>query len=93
MTAVTGAGHLLATTFSGIAVDRFHRRRLMIACDLARLGLYALLPLLALFGALSLGVIVAVALLAGMASNLFMVGYLAAVANLVEPAGPPPGQS
>jgi hypothetical protein len=57
----------------------------MIGCDLARLALYALLPLLAAFGALRLEVIYVVALLTSIASNLFMVAYLAAVANLVEP--------
>jgi predicted MFS family arabinose efflux permease len=57
----------------------------MIGCDLVRLVLYALLPVLAAFDALGLGVIYAVALLTSVASNLFMVAYLAAVANLVEP--------
>jgi hypothetical protein len=85
VTAITGVGHLAATTFSGLAVDRLNRRRLMIGCDLARLALYGLLPLLARVGGLKLGMIMAVAGLTGMASNLFMVGYLAAVANLVEP--------
>jgi MFS family permease len=85
VTAVTGAGHLLGTTFSGIVVDRVNRRRLMIGCDLARLVLYGTLPVLARGGALGLGVLVAVALLGGVASNLFMVGYFAAVPNLVEP--------
>lgn len=85
VTAVAAVGQLVATPFAGLAVDRFHRRGLMIGCDLLRLVLYALLPFLAAFHALGLGVIYAVALLSSIASNFFMVSYLAAVANLVEP--------
>jgi hypothetical protein len=85
VTAFSAAGQLLATPFAGIAVDRMNRRRLMIGCDLARLVLYGALPLLASLGKLKLGVIYAVALLTSAASNVFMVGYFAAVANLVEP--------
>jgi len=85
VTAVAAVGQLLAATCSGIVVDRVHRRHLMLGCDFARLALYAVLPLLAGLGALSLGVIYVVALLTSAASNLFMVAYLAAVANLVEP--------
>jgi len=89
VTAVAGVGQLLAATCSGVIVDRVHRRHLMIGCDLARLVLYASLPLLAALGTLSLGLIYVVALLTSAASNLFMVAYLAAVANLVEPAEVP----
>jgi MFS family permease len=85
VTALAAAGQLLATPFSGVVVDRAHRRRLMIACDLVRLVLYGSLPLLAALGALRLGVIYAVAFLASAAQNTFMVAYFAAVSNLVEP--------
>ena len=76
VTAVAAVGQLVATPFAGLAVDRFHRRGLMIGCDLLRLVLYALLPFLAAFHALGLGVIYAVALLSSIASNFFMVSYL-----------------
>ena len=85
VTALAAAGQLCATPFSGLVVDRVHRRRLMIACDLARLALYGAVPLCASLGALRLGVLYAVAFFTSVASNLFMVAYLAAVANLVEP--------
>ncbi len=85
VTAITGAGQLITATFSGVVVDRSHRRRLMIVCDLARLALYAALPLAALFAAVPISLIYLVAALTAVASNLFMVGYMAAVANLVEP--------
>jgi len=84
VTAVAAAGQLLATPFAGVIVDRVHRRRLMIGCDLARLVLYALLPLFAWSGRMHVGVLYAVALLTSIASNLFMVGYFAAIANLVS---------
>jgi hypothetical protein len=85
VTALAGAGQLLATPFSGMLVDRLHRRRLMIGCDLARLALYGVLPAFATLGILGRGVLYTIALLSSVASNVFMVAYLAAVANLVEP--------
>lgn len=84
VTAVAAGGQLLATPLAGAVVDRVHRRRLMIGCDLARLSLYALLPLCAYSGHMHVGVLYAVALLTGVASNFFMVAYFAAIANLVE---------
>ncbi len=84
VTALTAGGQLVAATFSGVVVDRVHRRALMIACDVMRLALYGSLPLFAELGALRLPVIYAVALLAALASNLFLVAYSAAVPNLVE---------
>src|SRR5262249_9244601 len=50
-----------------------------------RVVLYGSLPLLATFGALRLGALYAVAFFTSVASNVFMVSYLAAVKNLVEP--------
>jgi predicted MFS family arabinose efflux permease len=85
VTACAAAGQLCATPFSGLVVDRVHRRRLMIACDLARLVLYGSVPVLASRGELRLGVLYAVAFLTSAASNVFLVAYMAAVANLVEP--------
>jgi MFS family permease len=85
VTGITGAGQLLAATFSGVVVDRVNRRALMMLCDLARLALYGLLPLLAAMGALHMPVIYLVALLTALASNLYLVAYMAAITNLVEP--------
>lgn len=84
VTALTAFGQLVAATFAGVVVDRVHRRALMIACDLIRLVLYGSLPLFGALGALGLPVIYSVALLAALASNLFLVAYSAAVPNLVE---------
>jgi MFS family permease len=84
VTAITGAGQLLAATFAGVVVDRVHRRGLMVCCDLVRLALYGSLPVFALLGALHMSVIYGVALLTAVASNLFLVAYSAAIPNLVE---------
>ncbi len=93
VTAVTGVGQLLTATFSGAVVDRVNRRRLMIGCDCARLLLYALLPTAALLGHSSLALIWFVAATTAVASNLFSVAYMAAVANLVEADDVPPANS
>ena len=85
VTAVSVGGQLVTSFVSGAITDRAHRRYLMIACDLTRATLFAALPLLFAFGVRSLGLIYAVAALAAVASNLFFVAYMAAVANLVEP--------
>src|SRR3954470_1545268 len=82
VTVITGAGQLFAATFAGVVVDRVNRRGLMIGCDLARLVLYGALPLLAQLGALRMPVVYGVALLTGVASNIYLVTYMAAVANL-----------
>jgi hypothetical protein len=85
VTGITAAGQLLAATFAGVVVDRVNRRALMVVCDVARLLLYGALPLLGALGMLGMAGIYGVAFLAAVASNLFFVAYMAAVANLVEP--------
>ena len=85
VTAITGVGQLLSATLAGVVVDRVNRRALMIACDGARLVLYGALPALAALGALPMFAVYAIAFLTAVASNLFLVAYMAAVANLVEP--------
>ncbi len=84
VTAVAVGGQLATAFVSGAITDRAHRRHLMIACDLARAVLFASLPLLFAFGVRSLAAIYAVAALSAVASNLFFVAYMAAVANLVD---------
>lgn len=84
VTAVASAGQVVAGTVSGVIVDRVHRRRLMIACDVLRMALFAALPGLLRLNAAALPTICAVTALTAVASNLFSVGYLAAIPNLVE---------
>jgi MFS family permease len=63
----------------GPLVDRLSRKRLMIASDLVRFGVFCLLPF-----ADSAAVIVALAAVAGAATGLFRPALYAGVPNLVE---------
>jgi MFS family permease len=63
----------------GPLVDRLSRRRLMIASDLVRFGVFCLLPF-----AGSAAAIVALAAVAGMATGLFRPALYAGVPNLVD---------
>jgi MFS family permease len=62
----------------GPLLDRLQRRRLMIAADVVRAGVFALLPFTT-----SAGEIVALALVAGLASGVFRPAVYAGVPNLV----------
>jgi MFS family permease len=84
VTAMTAVGQLGAAMVSGIVVDRLHRRKLMMACDAARMILYGTLPFVAMAGSWAIPLVCVVALLVGALSNLFTVGYTAAVSNLVD---------
>jgi MFS family permease len=63
----------------GPLLDRLERRRLMIAADLLRAGVFAALPF-----ATSPGQIVALALVAGLATGFFRPAVYAGVPNLVS---------
>lgn len=69
---------VLIGLFAGPLVDRFPRRRLLIAADLARLVVFAVLPFVG--GATS---IVALAGVAGIANSFFRPAVLAGLPNLV----------
>jgi hypothetical protein len=84
VTALACAGQISMSLVAGVIVDRAHRRALMIACDVARVMLYAAPPIAWWLGAPSLGLIYVVAALAAAMGNLFQVGYVAAVANIVS---------
>jgi hypothetical protein len=68
---------------AGAWVDRLPARPLMIACDVASALLYASLPAAAWAGMLSIGQMVAVALLAGMVNVLFATAYQVCLPSLV----------
>jgi MFS family permease len=50
LTGAAGAASIVAGVFAGVLADRLDRRRLLITCDLARLALYATIPLAWLAG-------------------------------------------
>jgi MFS family permease len=86
VSALACAGQLSAGVFSGFIVDHANRRHLMLACDVVRALLFALLSLSIALGHASVTLLYGVTLLSSMASNVFLVSYIAAVSNLVAPA-------
>jgi MFS family permease len=84
VTAMHGAGSLLAGIFTGAIVDRVDRRRLMIWCDVGRVLLYGMLPFIWRFAGPHLWVIYVITFLGAGLAMLFGVAYITAVANLVD---------
>ena len=82
LTAVGGAASVVAAVFAGVVVDRVDRRRLLIACDLVRMVLYGLVPLVWLFGP-RIWLLYAVLPLCEAVGMLFAVGYVTVVRGLV----------
>ncbi|MFD7244770.1 MFS transporter [Streptomyces massasporeus] len=82
LTAVGGAASVVAAVFAGAVVDRVDRRRLLIACDLVRMGLYGVIPLVWLFGP-QIWLLYAVLPLCEAVGMLFAVGYVTVVRTLV----------
>ncbi|GHG88945.1 MFS transporter [Streptomyces lanatus] len=82
LTAVGGAAAVLAAVFAGTVVDRVDRRRLLIICDLVRLVLYGLVPLVWLFGP-RIWLLYVVLPLCEALGMLFAVGYVTVVRGLV----------
>ncbi|MFE5814561.1 MFS transporter [Streptomyces sp. NPDC056479] len=82
LTAVGGAAAVVAAVFAGAVVDRVDRRRLLIVCDLVRLVLYGLVPLVWLFGP-QIWLLYVVLPLCEAVGMLFAVGYVTVVRGLV----------
>ncbi|MFE5756848.1 MFS transporter [Streptomyces massasporeus] len=82
LTAVGGAASVVAAVFAGAVVDRVDRRRLLIACDLVRMVLYGVIPLVWLFGP-QIWLLYAVLPLCEAVGMLFAVGYVTVVRALV----------
>jgi MFS family permease len=70
---------------AGAWVDRLPARRVMIACDVISAVAYASVPAAAWAGVLTTGQVVAVQLLGGAASVLFMTAYQVYLPSLVKP--------
>ncbi|MFJ8590975.1 MFS transporter [Streptomyces sp. NPDC093598] len=82
LTAVGGAAAVVAAVFAGAVVDRVDRRRLLIACDLVRMGLYGVIPLVWLSGP-QIWLLYGVLPLCEAVGMLFAVGYVTVVRGLV----------
>ncbi|MEU2776045.1 MFS transporter [Streptomyces sp. NPDC007162] len=82
LTGVGGVAMVLAAVFAGVVVDRVDRRRLLIACDLVRMVLYGLVPVVWLAGP-RLWLLYVVLPLCEAVGMLFAVGYVTVVRGLV----------
>ncbi|WND34232.1 MFS transporter [Streptomyces sp. BB1-1-1] len=82
LTAVGGAAAVLAAVFAGAVVDRVDRRRLLIGCDLVRMAVYGLVPVVWLFGP-QIWLLYVVLPLCEAVGMLFAVGYVTVVRSLV----------
>ncbi|MEU2432001.1 MFS transporter [Streptomyces sp. NPDC007861] len=83
LTAVAGAASLVAGVFAGVVVDRLDRRKLLIACDVARMLLYALVPLVWAFGP-RIWLLYVLLPLGEAVGMLFAVTYVTVVRSLVS---------
>ncbi len=75
---------LLVALPAGLIVDRFAKRRLMIACDVARMLILGSVVVAGAFGVLTMAQLFAVALLTGLATVFFDVAYQSYVPGLIE---------
>ncbi|QYN33025.1 MFS transporter [Pseudonocardia sp. DSM 110487] len=78
---------LLVGLPAGVVMDRVRRRPVMIAADLVRFVLFASIPLAWALGVLTFAQLLVVALLAGVATVFFDVGYQSVLPAVVGRAG------
>ncbi|MBO0772886.1 MAG: MFS transporter [Actinobacteria bacterium] len=83
-TAANFVPYLLFGLVLGAVVDRLDRRRMMLLTDVARAGVIAVLPVLAVTGALRVPEIYAVAFVQSALGIVFSCGQFAAIPSLVD---------
>ncbi len=84
LAAAAGFPHLLFGLFAGVWVDRLRRRPVLIAADLGRATLLAIVPIAAWLGALRIELLIAIAFLVETLTVFFDIAYLAYVPTLVS---------
>lgn len=87
MSALYAAGSvpdLAIGLFAGVWVDRIRRRPLLIACDLGRVALLLLIPLVAWLSELSVALLVVIELGVGTLTTIFGIAYQAYLPGLVS---------
>ena len=84
LSALGGLPVLLFGVAAGVWVDRLRRRPLMIAADLGRAGLLALIPLAAALGLLRIELLYVIAILTGLLGIFFSTAYRAYLPGLVQ---------
>lgn len=82
LTGVGSVAAVVAAVFAGALVDRADRRRLLVACDLVRMVLYGVIPVVWLFGP-RIWLLYVVLPLCEAVGMLFAVGYVTVVRSLV----------
>lgn len=85
LSSIGSASVLMFGLAAGIAVDRLKKRPVMILTDLARAALLALIPFAAHYHALSMTLLIAIAVAAGALTVLFDVAYQSYLPALVPP--------
>ncbi|MGW7688222.1 MFS transporter [Streptomyces asiaticus] len=93
LAATAWAPWLLIGLPAGAWVDRLPRRPVMVAAATVSLVLFASVPVAARSGLLSIGLLLAVALLTGTAAVFFQTAYSAFLAGLLDPADQPEGNA
>ncbi len=86
LSALSGLPVLLFGVAAGVWVDRLRRRPLMIAADLSRAVLLALIPLAAVLGMLRIELLYGIAVLTGLLGIFFSTAYRAYLPGLVQRA-------
>ncbi|PYP86363.1 MAG: hypothetical protein DMF61_13665 [Blastocatellia bacterium AA13] len=84
VTALIGMGNLLSSLVSGVLVDRWDRRRVMVFCDIGRMVFYLLIPVAASLAGMNLWLICGIAMAAAYLTTFFFITYSTAVANIVD---------
>ncbi len=84
VTGTVGIGYLVAGIVAGPLADRVDRRRLMILCDLVRMGVYAAIPLVWWLDGPHRWLIYLTAGVGAFFGMCFSVTYITAIPNLVD---------
>ncbi|MEU9608662.1 MFS transporter [Streptomyces sp. NPDC048057] len=77
----------------GVWVDRLRRRPIMLGAAAVSLVLFAVVPVAARLGQLSMGLLLAVALLTGAAAVFFQTAYTAYLPSILRPEDQPEGNA
>ena len=84
LVAVNGLPWLILGPFAGVGVDRFRRRRVMIAADAGRAILLAAIPVAWMLNSLSMELVYLVALGVGILTMCFDIAYQSYLPTLVD---------
>jgi len=84
VTATFTVSQLVAGLFAGQLIDKFNRRQLMMLCDGGRALIYGSIPLVWLLAGPQVWLIYLVTASGAILGQIFQVGFVTTVANLVE---------